>query len=274
VLERFEREAVRGTCDTGRYRMPYYSWGSGPPLLFIHGASDNSHSFLLPVAALCSHFRCIAYDLPDGRADGARLRRYRHDLLVEDVWALLDHLNVARSYVLGSSFGSTVALAAMRARPERLPRGVLQGGMAHRPLRRAERLLANLARFLPGRVARLPWRQKVLRLANADAFVGRPPEVWQRFVEVTGRGRIAAFAHQATWLHRLDLRPILPEIRQPVLLIVGDDDRVVPTFHEEVLLGGLPNARRAAIARCGHVPSYTHPEAFVEVVRQFLTPPQ
>src|SRR4051812_41971096 len=75
---RFEREAVRGTCDTGRYRMPYYSWGAGPPLVFIHGASDSSHSYVLPIAYLSSHFRCVAYDLPAGGPDGARLRSYRH----------------------------------------------------------------------------------------------------------------------------------------------------------------------------------------------------
>jgi pimeloyl-ACP methyl ester carboxylesterase len=273
ALARFEREAARGTCDTGRYRMPYFTWGAGPPLLFIHGVSDSSASFVLPIARLSAQFRCIAYDLPDGRRDGARLRRYRHADLVEDVWALLDHLGLARSYVLGSSFGSTVALAAARARPERVPRLVLQGGLAYRPLRRAELLLARLLRFLPGAVARMPLREKLLRATNAAPFAGRPPEVWRRYVDCTGRGRLAAFAHQALWLHGLDLRPVLPEVRQPVLLVCGEHDRVVPPAFEEVLLRGLPSAGRVVIAGCGHVPSYTHPEALAEVVRRFLTPP-
>src|SRR5438270_11581467 len=90
VLARFEREARRGVCDTGRYRLPYYVWGSGPPLVLIHGVSDSSRSFLLPAARLSAHFRCVAYDLPAGHGDGARLWRYRHEHLVEDLWALLD----------------------------------------------------------------------------------------------------------------------------------------------------------------------------------------
>ena len=124
ALERFGREAVRGTCDTGRYRMPYYSWGEGPPLVFIHGASDSSRAFLLPIARLSAHFRCVAYDLPAGKADGARLPGYTHADLVRDFWALLDHLGLRQSYVFGSSFGSTVALAALHERPQRLPRAV------------------------------------------------------------------------------------------------------------------------------------------------------
>jgi pimeloyl-ACP methyl ester carboxylesterase len=271
-LARFQREATLGTCDTGRYRMPYFTWGAGPPLVFVHGVSDCSRSFVPPIARLSAHFRCIAYDLPNGRGDGARLRRYRHADLVEDLWALLDHLKVSRAYLLGASFGSTVVLEAARARPDGVPRLILQAGVAQRRLRRAERVLAWLGRYLPGRMARVPLREKVLRLVNEPMFAGRPAEAWQYFVECTGRGQIAAFAHQARWLHGLDLRPMLPEVRQPVLLVCGDRDRVMPPRYEEVLLAGLPNAGRAVIEGCGHVPSHTHPEALAEVVRRFLTP--
>jgi pimeloyl-ACP methyl ester carboxylesterase len=273
ALGRFEREAARGVCDTGRCRLRYYSWGGGPPLVFIHGVSDVSRSFVQVISRLSAHFRCVAYDLPSGHGDGARLSRYRHDDLVADLWALLDHLKIERSYVLGSSFGATVALRAMRQRPERLPRGVLQGGLAYRPLRVAERVFAWLFRRLPGPTARLPRRERLLELVHQEPFEGRAPEVWRAYVEWTGQARLRALGHQAGWLHRLDLRPDLPHIRQPVLLVHGDRDSTVPRAHAEMLLAGLPSAGLAVIEGAGHVPYYSHPEALAEVVRQFLTPP-
>src|SRR5262245_33226544 len=91
TLARLEREAVRGVFDTGRYRCNYYSWGDGPPLVFIPGLSDSSHAFVLPIARLAPHFRCIAYDLPTGGGDGAVMARYTHDHLVQDFFTLLDH---------------------------------------------------------------------------------------------------------------------------------------------------------------------------------------
>ncbi len=272
--ERFQREAIHGDCDTGRYRMPYYTWGQGPPLLFVHGLGDSSHSFLQPISRLADHFRCIAYDQPSGHRDGARLRRYTHEHLVADIWALLDHLNLRQSYILGSSLGATIVLKALAARPERLPRGILQGGLAYRPLRRAERWLAYLGRFLPGSMAALPLREKVLLKTAGTAFKEMFPDIWNHFLECSGRARIAAFAGQAHMLNQLDLRPLLPSIRQPVLLICGSADRVVPRPHAEILLAGLPNAGRVVIEGCGHVPSYTHPEIYAEVIRQFLTPPK
>jgi pimeloyl-ACP methyl ester carboxylesterase len=269
---RFEREAVHGVCDTGRYRLPYYTWGEGPPLLFVHGIGDSCRSFIVPISRLSAHFRCIAYDLPSGYRDRARLRRYRHDDLVADVWALLDHLGLRQSYLLGSSFGSTIVLKALHAWPERLPRGILQGGLAYRPLRRAEYWLTYWGRFLPGRMAGLPLREKVL-IKSAGTFKEMFPDVWDHFLDCTGRARLSAFASLAYMMHRLDLRPILPSIRQPVLLICGAQDRVVPRVHEEMLLQGLSNAGRVVLEGCGHMPSYTHPEILAAVIRQFLTPP-
>jgi pimeloyl-ACP methyl ester carboxylesterase len=273
ALDRFANEAVQGTCNTGRYRMPYYVWGQGPPLVFVHGLWDCSRSFVMSVSRLSAHFRCIAYDQPCGGSDGARLAHYTHADLVEDLWALLNHLGISQSYILASSFGATIALQALRQQPERLPRAILQGGLAYRPLRRAELLTARLARFLPGTTARMPLRQRLLRLVNRSLFDSRPPEVWDYFVDCNGRSRIAAVAWQALLLHRLDLRPVLAEVRQPVLLVCGDRDTVVPPAYEEVLLHGLPNTARIILEGSGHVPSYTHPEAYAKVVRQFLSPP-
>jgi pimeloyl-ACP methyl ester carboxylesterase len=270
---RFEREATHGICNTGRYRLTYLTWGDGPPLLFVHGVGDSSQSFLLPISRLSAHFRCIAYDLPSGHRDGARLRRYSHDHLVADVWALLDHLRLRQSYILGSSFGATIALKAMHACPERLPRGILQGGFAYRPLRPAERWLAFWGRFLPGSIASVPYREKVLLKTAGTAFKELFPDIWNHFLQCSGRARLASFASQAYMLHQLDLRPILPAIRQPVLLVCGEQDRLVPRLHEEMLLQGLPNAGRVVLEGCGHVPSYTHPEIYAEVIRRFLTPP-
>src|SRR5262249_31322321 len=154
----------------------------------------------------------------------------------------------------------TIVLKAMHARPERLPRGILQGGLAYRPLRRAERLLAYLGRFLPGAMASLPLREKMLLKATGGAFKEMFPDVWDHYLECSGRARVPASASRAYMLRTLALRPFLPAVRQPVLLLCGDQDRVVPRPYAEVLRQGLPNARLVVIEGCGHVPSYTNPE--------------
>src|SRR5437773_1806971 len=46
----FRREAQHGVCNTGRYRLPYFTWGTGAPLLFIPGVSDVADSFIGPIS--------------------------------------------------------------------------------------------------------------------------------------------------------------------------------------------------------------------------------
>jgi pimeloyl-ACP methyl ester carboxylesterase len=273
VLERFEREAVWGVCDTGRYRCSYYTWGSGPPLLFIHGLADDAVAFTLPIALLSRYFRCIAYNLPTGWGDGARLRRYRHADLVADALTLLDHVGARQAYVLGFSFGSTIALAALRISPERLPRAVLQGGFARRPLAWAEVLLARLARSWPGQARSLPLRTAILHRSHHASFASQPAELWDFFLNRWGVVPIRTLAQRALWLHQIDLRSLLPEIRQPVLLVCGECDPLVGADCQAELLHGLPNVARIELPDCGHIPQYSHPEMLAEVVARFLLPP-
>jgi pimeloyl-ACP methyl ester carboxylesterase len=272
ALQGLGREARRGVCDTGRYRCPYYVWGQGPPLVFIHGLCDDALSFVLTVAQLSRHFRCVAYDLPSGRGDGARLGSYRHTDYVSDLFALLDHLQVDRAYVFGSSFGSTIALAALNERPDRLPRAVLQGGFACRRLAWAEVALASWARWWPGPMGRLPLRRELLRRSHHGPFARLPAEAWDFFLERCDSPPMAAVAHRALVLHKIDLRPLLPAIRQPVLLICGDRDHLVGKTCEQALMFGLSNVTRAEITGCGHMPLFTHPEVLAELTYRFLTP--
>jgi pimeloyl-ACP methyl ester carboxylesterase len=269
-LARFQREAQQGRFFTGRYHLSYYVWGQGPPLVFIHGAADVSRSFLMTIAHLRDHFQCIAYDLPGHRGDGARLSRYRHDHLVEDLLALVKHLQLSEAVVLGSSFGSTIALRALRQAPRQFTHGILQGGLVYRPLKPLEWWLAWLARWLPGPTRRLPRREKVLRAVHGEPFLGRDPEWWRAYVDWTGAARIATLGHQGRLLHQIDLRQELGRIQQPVLVIAGDRDHVAPLSHAQFIQQMLPEARLHVLHGCGHVPAYSHPEAFAGAIRDFL----
>ena len=270
---RFEKEAVPGSCDTGRYRCAYYIWGKGPPLVFIHGIADDALSFISPISLLNQHFRCIAYNLPTGCGDGARLGSYRHENYIADLFALLDHLAIEQAYLFGSSFGSTITLRALHMQPRRFPRAVLQGGFAKRPLAPAESLLARFARYWPAPMRRLPLRTRVLQYSHGLPFATRTPDVWEYFLSRCGAPPMATVARRALTVGKIDLRHLLPAITQPILLVVGDYDPVVDRTCEQVLLCGLPSVARVELPKCGHLPQFTHPEAMADVVHRFLMPP-
>src|SRR5262245_34837629 len=97
-LQRREREATFGACDTGRYRCRYVVWGRGPTLVLIPGLASEALSFVMLMARLQAHFRCVSYDLPDG----PNVIQYQHADYVNDLFALLDHLQISECIVSGS----------------------------------------------------------------------------------------------------------------------------------------------------------------------------
>lgn len=270
ALSTFERESARGHFDTGRYRMTYRVWGEGPAIVIVPGLCDDSLSYVLPSLRLKKRFCVITYDLPAGGDDGARLANYSQRDLVDDLVGLTRHLRIESTIVMGVSFGSTIALEALAEHPKRFTIGILQGGFAHRPLAPAEILLARFARYWRAPLERLPLFHPVVDRVYARDFEPLESSRWPYFLRRYGQIPMRAVAHRALLLHQADLRPRLPEIRQPVMMIVGDRDPLVHGRAETELHAGLPNVVRAEIENCGHVPVYTHPEVLCEVIEQFL----
>jgi pimeloyl-ACP methyl ester carboxylesterase len=67
-----------------------------------------------------------------------------------------------------------------------------------------------------------------------------------------------------------DLAERLSQLRLPVLVITGDDDRIVPTEDSLRLAEELPNAELRVLANCGHLPQEECPEAFMGAVANFI----
>src|SRR5262249_7284723 len=159
-----------------------------------------------------------------------------HEDLVDDLRALLDHVGIQQSYLLGSSFGSTITLAALHRFPERFPRGILQGGFAYRRLAPAEVATAWLACFAPGSMRWMPMRRTALTNSHFDPLAGSDPDIWEYFLTRWCSPPIASVGRRAMILYRVDLRPILSEIRQPALLVCGERDPLVNHACERDLL--------------------------------------
>ena len=272
ALSRMDKDAVKGTIHTGRYLCRFIDWGQGEPLVILHGLGDNPRSFALLMAHLSQHFRCIAYQQPQGISDQARLGRYHHQHLLDDLHQLVEALHLPRATIMGHSFGSTIALRALRESPELWVRGISMCGFAHRPLSRWHWWMAAFGRLLAGKttLASLRGREVALKKVHYPAFDHHEPKRWQFFLDETGSSPLRAVGHWAHQLHRVDLRPVLSQIKQPVLILCGDRDYLVPHHHQDMLFQGLPNSVMFQIKDCGHLPMLTHPEAVSDAIMTFV----
>lgn len=269
----YDRDADVGTWNGPRYRMTYRILGEGPPLILCPGVASTYRGFAIMLNRLAARFKTIVYDYPgEHPGDGARLETIVHDDYADDVRGLIDHLGLGRVYLLGLSFGATVALKTLRLEPRRFPKAVIQGGFARRAFTRAERGALWLGRRFPGRAANLPLHKPILTWNNKYHFPDAIADRWKHFVEQNGLTPIAGLSSRLDLLAKLDLRPILGEIPNEILILHGNEDRLVPRKYFEELCRGLKNSRGVMMPLVGHQPHYTHPEGMAQAILDYCLP--
>jgi pimeloyl-ACP methyl ester carboxylesterase len=269
VLEEFRSQSVPWTFTTGGVCVRGRSVGTGPALYFLNGMTGTSELFCLLVWLLRDDFRCVVFDYP-GAGEGAFRGRLTARRLADLLFACADSGGDETFSLFATSFGSVLALEALSAFPQRIPRAVLQAGFAHRRLSPFERLLVRVGGFLPGVLGDVPYLEAIHRANHERSFPPFDLGRWSFFVENTGRTPLRDLARRAGILGSFDFRRRLPEIRQPVLLIQSEHDgRLANQSHTE-LARGLPNSTTELLHSIGKLAYLTHPHRLAKLVRTFL----
>jgi len=272
-VDRYDANAEVGRWDGPRYRMTYRILGQGPPLFVVPGIASTYQVYALLLNRLAGRFRTILYDYPgEHQDDGADLTPITHDHLVDDLFGLIDHLNIGRVYLVGLSFGSTVVFKTLRREPRRFPKAAVQGAFAHRDFTRVERWALRLGRLFPGTVERLPLRRTILTYNNHAEFPAILQDRWSFYLEKNGQTPIRSLAHRVKLLTELDLRPVLPEVSTEILLLAGNEDRIVGRRDFDLLKAALPRAEGVIMPTVGHHPHLTHAEALARLIGDWLLP--
>ena len=108
----------------------YEESGSGEPVvLSAGGLQGNQDSYSEVVAALAGSFRVITYDRRFGRQSNSPLVVQTWDMVCQDVFALMDSLNIDQAFLGGGSFGAAISFGCASRNPERV-KGIFPSNIA------------------------------------------------------------------------------------------------------------------------------------------------
>ncbi len=264
------------------YRRAYRKVGSGPALLLLHGLGCDSSTWDRVIVPLAEHFTVIAPDLLGHGGSDKPDADYSLGGYANGMRDLLTLLGIDKVTVVGHSFGGGVAMQFAYQFPDRIERIVLvsTGGLG--------REVTPLIRMLtvPGVGTALhvgtmrPWRRPVAGAMRAlsrsgvagTRDLGEVARIYESFADPRTRRAVQRVtSHVLDWRGQfvtMTDRTYLARI-VPVLVIWGDDDRVIPVTHAD-------NARRQALsdvhvlADAGHFPHRDRPEEFVQLLLEFV----
>lgn len=270
-LGNYERKAEVRVVETRHYRTTCRILGDGPTLIVSPGLASTYRGFSLFLETLAERFTTVIYDYPgDQPDDGAHLKRISHDSMVDNLFDMLDSLSIGKAFLAGISFGSTITFKALARDPRRFPKAAVQGGFARRKFSPAEKIALKLGRIVPGTVGRLPMHERILTYNNRIHFPAEIDDRWRHYLDENAKTPIRSLAHRLDLVSSLDLWPVLPQIHTPVLLVQGNEDRIVPRPYFDELQQALPEAQGLIVPLVGHQPHYTHPEALAQAMGQFF----
>jgi pimeloyl-ACP methyl ester carboxylesterase len=237
-------------------------YGSGTPIVLAHGVGGNHASWFHQIAYFSSSYRVIAID-HRGFGNSDDTNGLGAASFADDLGALLDDLNIQQTVLVAQSMGGGTCLGFALRHPERTLALVMAdtlGGIS-----------------APGRLQERLEEQRGLtdNLSQADRVVSKrfqesQPALTQLYLE------IASF--NATNRRNLRGRPIatpssddLARLAMPKLFIVGSEDVLVPP--DIVRLGAslVPEANVVVISGAGHSAYFEKPEAFNQIVYDFLS---
>ena len=259
--------------DTGR--IAYEVAGTGEPLVLVHAGFVDRRMWDSQWSDFARHYRVIRYDMRGyGTSDPLQAPTARRDELGQ----LLTHLGVARAILLGCSLGGELVLDFALERPEQVaalvlesavPSGfVLQGA----PPPDLLEMFAALDRGDLEHAAELQGRIWI------DGPFRAPSQVDPGIREYALRmARIAIANRTMLQIDSAPAKPLDPPAAQrlamvqaPTLVIAGALDHPEILRAADVLVHGIPQARKAVLADCAHLPNMERPDEFNHEVLAFL----
>jgi len=253
----------------------YYRTGAGekPPLVLLHGFSDNGLCWSEVARAWESNFDII---LPDARghglSSGSASGNYGRQAMVEDAAALIHALNLGPVHLGGHSMGAGVAAVMASERPELVQSVMLEDAALFVPREQSTNSQEGVQQrhgwLLEVRAQSLEERKAICRKNTGWSEI--TVEQW-----AVSKGQLNASILSAGSAPIVGERPsmeILAAIRCPLLLVTGDPARgalITPELAAQIL-AAQPLARELHIPNTGHCIRYDQPQAYVEGVGEWL----
>jgi pimeloyl-ACP methyl ester carboxylesterase len=261
---------VHTVAGGGGLSLHIREWGdpTGPPILFIHGWSQNHLCWARQFESLLAdEFRLVAYDLRGhGMSDAPLEPEHYTDarLWADDVAAIIDQLNLDWPLLVGWSYGAFVICDYVRmygqdriAAIEFVEGAVKLGASAFGTLIGPgflEYFADATADDLPTNIAamRAFLRACTAKPLRADEF--ETALCWNLVVAARVRANLAA--------REIDDDDVLGSLRVPVLVVQGLADNVVLPAMAEHILATCPTAQASWYDGVGHAPQLEEPERF------------
>lgn len=240
-------------------KFKFLEEGEGEPLLLLHGLFGALSNFRDLIEYFRHHYKVVVPILPLLDMDllntsVSGLQKYVHKFI--------EYKDYKDIHLMGNSLGGHVGILHVLKHPERIKSltltgssGLFENGMGDTYPKRGD------YEYIRKKTEQTFYDPKVATKEIVDEVY----DITNNRLKVI---KIIALAKSAI---RNNLGEELNQIKQPTLLIWGNNDTVTPPFVAREFQRLIPNSELHFIDKCGHAPMMEVPEEFNRILHKFLT---
>jgi 3-oxoadipate enol-lactonase len=249
--------------------LNYELEGNGSVVVFINGLTMDVNGWYFQVQEFSKRHRVLRYDCRgQGKSDKPDME-YSQPMHAEDLKKLMDKLAIQKAHVVGLSNGGMIAQHFALNFPEKVGALVLVDTCSY-----IDTLLDSIITLWikATQIGGSDFRYDVsIPFIFSEGFIKQNKEILAQMkkisLEINPANAVINLA-QGSLKHNTNDR--LSEIKAPTLIIVGEEDILIPMKYSILLNERIKGSRLSIIKGSGHAPSIEKPEAFNRIVLDFL----
>ncbi|PLT33276.1 alpha/beta fold hydrolase [Bacillus sp. V5-8f] len=242
--------------------MPYFHFGSGEPLLLIHGLGEFKEGWVHQFE-LSDEFELIIPDLR-GHGEYAKTEGISIQSFASDLIGLLKELSLDSAHILGFSMGGAVAQEMYRQAPDKCRSLLLINTFHYFPKKLAKMFLKSRE----SKIESLTVEPRYEEAAKLSLYSWKEENI-RDFSNFYQPNRDAFLASMNACLHVNNLS-LLPNVQIPTLIIGGQYDSVLPVSLQLWMHKLMPDSEFIIMRNTGHMPKYEAKDRFNRLIRNFL----
>lgn len=274
ICPKKERKNMTKKAKVGDIELAYTSKGKGDPLILIGGYRMVKEMWERQVAYLSQQFRVITFDNRGMGESTIPEPDFTIADMAADVVGLMDYFQIDKTHVFGVSMGGLISQMLALDYGDRIRKAALGctsygGRFAVAPDAEVMTLLAKMGDpCMPVEEAirlRLP-------ITYSERFIREESQEIEKIVVLSLRHQptLKGAQGQMKALSFFNVKKRLGEIRCPVLVIAGDEDRIMPPQNSRLIAEGIPGAELYLVKGAGHAFYDEKPDEVNRVLTAFF----
>ena len=245
-------------------RLRYLDTGDGDSIILVHGLGERIEGWKFQIDEFSKHFRVLALDLRGFGESEIPAEFTGAEDFARDIFNLMEHVGIEKAHLLGLSMGGIACLAFYKLYPEKVKSLILADTTAYFP-EEFRGALSERLRLMD------EMGMEGIAAAIAELSIHRDdPELKKLVRDIIAKNDLNFYRKVTVELARADYRDLLPNIRVPTLVIVGEYDVTTPPELSRYMADRIPGAELRIVKNSAHLAKLENSDEFNAYVLDFL----